>query len=170
MTSYTQRPASLKAIACEANSLKEFGLLFREWNQELRRRDISNRPALERAIAEEPPILAARFSQGAVADAYLAACADWVAIHAGLPLPSWANNANRTLGTPWFANNDHAYLLAHTPAPFRQRGIFTIPETQIQLRRGRPKTDLAQKREKARLRNRRYRDRIRHILAEKRPQ
>ena len=51
-----------------------------------------------------------------------------------------------------------------TPASFRQRGVFTIPENVVRLRRGRPRVSPEQKREKARIRDQRYRAKIREKL------
>ena len=48
--------------------------------------------------------------------------------------------------------------------PFRQRGIFTIPENVVRLRRGRPRVSAEQKKAKARARDQRYREKIRQKL------
>jgi hypothetical protein len=54
--------------------------------------------------------------------------------------------------------------LIDTPASFRQRGVFTIPENVVRLRRGRPRVSTEKKREKARIRDQRYRDKVREKL------
>ena len=94
------------------------------------RRDVSNRP-------EAPSIRKKKFTDGEVADAYLAAYAEWIADQAGIDRPLWTRD-KRSLSEPWFSDNARASLLIDTPASFRQRGIFTIPEKVVCLRRGRP--------------------------------
>ena len=49
---------------------------------------LSNRPALANALRKSPPSLAKKFEQGEVADAYLAAYAEWISDRAGIPRPS----------------------------------------------------------------------------------
>ena len=73
-------------------------------------------------------------------------------------------NPPSLLENPWFADNARASLLIETPASFRQRGVFTIPESVVRLRRGRPRVSLEQKRAKARIRDQRYRAKIREKL------
>jgi hypothetical protein len=68
------------------------------------------------------------------------------------------------LKDPWFADEARASLLVLTPASFRQRNVYTIPEQVIKLRRGRPRVSDEQKREKAMARDRRYREKIREKL------
>lgn len=159
-----QRPGSLAKVAAQSRSLQDFGLLLREFNHELRRGDVSNRPALARAIAERPRKLANRFEQGEVADAYLAAYAEWIADRADIARPKWCGDRKRVLEVPWFADEARASLLVLAPASFRQRGVFTVPEDVVRLRRGRPRVSAEQKRLRARERDRRYRERIRELI------
>ncbi|MEO0509070.1 MAG: hypothetical protein AAF065_04305 [Verrucomicrobiota bacterium] len=158
-------PTTLADVAEQSESLGDFGLLLREWNHSVTRGDISNRPALARSIAETPTRLAQRFPEGEIADAYLAAYAEWIADKADIERPKWTQDNDQSLDTPWFADNARASLLILTPASFRQRNVFTIPEDVIRLRRGRPKVSTAQKKAKARERDRRYRERIRKLVA-----
>jgi len=51
-----------------------------------------------------------------------------------------------------------------SPASFRQRQIFTVPERVFTPRAGRPPVSEAQKREKARLRQKAYRKRIAELV------
>lgn len=154
-------PRQLADVAAQSESLEDFGLLLREWNHGLTRGDVSNRPALARAIEQAPERLAERFAQGDVADAYLGAYAEWIADQAGIARPEWSFDPQRTLERPWFADNARASLLVLAPASFRQRNVFTIPENVVRLRRGRPRVSAAQKSAKARERDRRYRERTR---------
>lgn len=160
MNSPITLPTQLKDVAAQSESLSEFGILLREWNHTLTRGDISNRPALARSIEKAPRKLKERFPEGNVADAYLAAYAEWIADRAGIPRPAWSHDAERSLEAPWFADNARASLLVLTPASFRQRNVFTIPEEVVHLRRGRPKVSAALKKAKARERDRRYRERV----------
>ena len=54
MKRFAQRPKTVREVAKQSSSLEEFGLLLREWIHEVTRGDISNRPALKRAIDEAP--------------------------------------------------------------------------------------------------------------------
>ena len=140
------RPTTLFEVAKQAQSLEEFGLLLRDWIHHITRRDVSNRPALLDALQKLPPGLKKKFEQGEVADAYLAAYAEWISDRAGITRPSWVKQKHRILDEPWFSDNARAALLVDTPASFRQRGIFTIPENVVRLRRGRPRVSAEQKR------------------------
>lgn len=164
MKEFSKRPTTLKEVSAQCSSLEEFGLLLRDWVHHVLRGDVSNRPALVQATWETPSILRKRFYQGEVADAYLAAYAEWISDQAGIARPRWVGQKDRCLSDPWFSDNARASLLVSTPASFRQRGIFTIPEAVVRLRRGRPRVSAEQKRQKARERDRRYRNKIREKL------
>lgn len=163
-TTTTSLPRELAEVAEQSQSLSDFGLLVREWNHAVTRGDITNRPALRKAIKRAPARLHTRFVDGEIADAYLAAYAEWVADQANITRPKWTEDSTRYLEEPWFANNARASLLVLTPASFRQRNLFTLPEKVVHLRRGRPKVSAAQKKAKARERDRRYRERIREFI------
>ena len=164
MKDYSMRPTTLKEVSVQSSSLEEFGLLLRDWIHHVTRRDVSNRPALALAISKAPSIRKKKFTGGEVADAYLAAYAEWIADQAGIDRPLWTRESKRSLSEPWFSDNARASLLIDTPASFRQRGIFTIPEKVVCLRRGRPRVSSEQKRNKARERDRRYREKVREKL------
>lgn len=164
MNKADKRPNTLKQVAEQASDLQEFGLLLRDWIHQVTRGDVSNRPALQRSIDETPPLLRTKFGEGEVADAYLAAYAEWIADKAKIDRPHWVQRSSRVLEEPWFADDARASLLIETPASFRQRGVFTIPESVVRLRRGRPRVSLEQKRAKARVRDQRYRAKIREKL------
>ena len=118
-----------------------------------------------KALQKLPPSLKKKFEQGEVADAYLAAYAEWISDRAGITRPPWVKQKHRILDEPWFSDNARAALLVETPASFRQRGIFTIPESVVRLRRGRPRVSEEQKKAKARARDQRYREKIRQKLS-----
>ncbi|MBM3814687.1 MAG: hypothetical protein FJW20_23935 [Acidimicrobiia bacterium] len=93
-----------------ADFLHEF-----EWKQELS------------MVTAEPSLLAARFQQGDVADAYLAATAEALARRLGHARPEWTEAPERYLTNPWFATpgpSMRACLLLESPAAFRQRNLF----------------------------------------------
>ena len=163
-----QRAGTLSDVAGQSNSLREFGMNLRDWQHVIQREHVNSRQELARRLAEEPPLLAHRFSQGDVADAYLAAYAEWIADRAGIPRPAWCANLARCAIDPWFSTSTRGLLLVRSPASFRQRNLFTIPEPVFTPRRGRPRVSAEQKREKARERQRAYRGRVRKLLAQAR--
>jgi hypothetical protein len=157
----TDRPATLREVAARAETLADFGRELADWLHTLRA--ITSRPALAAIIAQEPPLLAARFPEGAVADAYLAACAEHLAATHGLDLPDWARAAARIAPEPWFAHESgHARLRAQrdTPPAIKRRNLFTLtPDFPVRLRSGRPAVSLAARRASNAARQRRFRRR-----------
>jgi len=87
------RPKSLHEIATRAEDLTHFGWEFTDWLHTVRA--LRSRPALVQTIAAEPPLLAARFPEGNVADAWLAAYAEYLAQLAGIAVPAWAHSPGR---------------------------------------------------------------------------
>lgn len=164
MKSNVERPKTLAEVAAQSQRIEDFGLLLRDWIHHITRNDVSNRPALRRAIEETPEPMGKRFTQGNVCDAFLAAYAEWIADQANIERPPWTADSSRVAHEPWFAGDDRAALLILAPASFRQRNVFTIPENVVKLRRGRPLVSQELKREKARSRDRRYRDRVRNWI------
>jgi hypothetical protein len=60
-------------------------------------------------------------------DAYLAALAEYFAVHYQLPVPAWVNEPERFLEQWWFPTQFkslHALAIVQSPASFRRRGIF----------------------------------------------
>ncbi len=155
------RPLTARAVARRAGSLREFGLNLRDWLHEVHR--MSSRARLRAAVQTRPPRLAGRFEQGEIADAFLAAQVEWLCHRAGIPPPRWTRDPACVLDRPWFslsARSLRTHLLLETPVEFRNRNLFTIPEGGARIRRGRPVTSDEVKREKARLRQRRHRERL----------
>lgn len=78
-------------------------------------------------FTERPRLLRDQFPEGRVCDAYLAAVAATLAPKAGIGRPSWTEEPERYLKTPWFASPGpamRACLLLESPARFRERSLF----------------------------------------------
>ncbi|MBN1669390.1 MAG: hypothetical protein JXR37_00040 [Kiritimatiellae bacterium] len=163
-----RRPLTLRDVAAWPDSLHEFGLNLRDWQHSIQREGVHSRPELSRRIAAAPRLLAGRFRQGDVADAYLAAYAEWLADLASVPRPRWCADTRRVAREPWFSSSVRGLLLVNSPASFRQRNLFTKPEPVFTPRVGRPRVSQARKREKARLRQKAYRVRIRALVEQAR--
>lgn len=159
-----ERPVSLADVTRNVDSLKTFGLSLRDWQHAIQRGGVRSRAELDRRLSEVPPRCRERFVGGDVADAYVAAYAEWLADRAGIERPSWTKDRNRVAQDPWFATQLRGRLLATTPASFRQRNLFTVPEPIFRAAPGRPRVPIGQKREKARIRQKAYRQRIRALL------
>lgn len=158
-----KRPATLREVAELSDSLEAFGYNLRDWQHELARQATS-RIQLARSFEEEPRQLAGRFAQGEVADAYLAAYAEWLAQEAKLEPPGWTLRETRPLATPWYSSSSHSQLVALAPEGFRRRGVFTVPENPFTPKRGRPRVPAETKRQKAIARQRAYRKRIKALV------
>ncbi len=159
-----KRPLCLADVASESDSLRAFGMNLKDWQHEIQRGGVHSRKELRRRMAGEPPLCQKKFAGGDIADAYLAAYAEWLADQAGIRRPLWTSNPKRVADDPWFATPLRGHLIASTPASFRQRNLFTIPEKFFRLRPGRPRVPVEQKRKKAILRQRAYRARVRDLL------
>jgi len=153
------RPQSLKEVADRADELRTFGWEFQDWLHTVRA--IRSRPALLAAIQEEPPLLANRFPEGNVADAWLAAYAEQVSQHLDYQVPDWANRPNRVADKPWFSTDgkqSRLLALRDSPPAFKNRNLFTHKvDLPIRLRAGRPPVSAEQKRQKNVERQRRFR-------------
>jgi hypothetical protein len=141
----------------------DFGFNVREWLHEIRR--LSSRPQLERAIAEEPPILRDRFLGGGTADAWLAAYAEHLATNTGSLPPDWSFKSGRIADEPWFSDELispklRALAIVRSPLAFKRRNLYT-PGVWLPLRlhRGRPRKSPDHKRKSNADRQRRFRAR-----------
>lgn len=161
---HIERPVTLADVTRHADSLEAFGMNLRDWQHEIQRGGVRSRAEFSRRLSEVPPQCRRRFVGGDVADAYVAAYAEWLADQAGIDRPAWTGNASRVAGDPWFATPLRGRLLATTPASFRQRNLFTVPEPVFRAAPGRPRVSGEHKREKARMRQKAYRQRIRALL------
>lgn len=154
------RPRTARAVTRRATSVEQFGLNLRDWFHELRR--ISTRAQLQEAVKVRPPRMAQRFPLGDVADAFLAAQVEFFCHRTNVCPPRWSRDPRYVLDQPWFSapgRRLRAHLLLDTPDEFRNRNVFTTPELELKIRRGRPLVRAEEKREKARLRQRRFRER-----------
>jgi hypothetical protein len=162
------RAVTLRQVAEQSDTLEEFGRHFRDWQHELRR--FSSRAEIARAIAEKPPLAAGRFPQGAVADAWLAANAEYLAGKLRLLVPAWVSARQRVAPEPWFAvdeRNPAARLTAlrDSPAPFKKRNLFTpAVDLPLRLRAGRPVKTAEHKRRANAERQRRFREKLKAEL------
>lgn len=155
------RPKSLKDVAERSESLSDFGRNLRDWLHELRR--ASSRIQAMAAIVDEPPLLWGKFAQGCIADAWLAAYAEHLAQKVRRPAPAWAFAPERIAPNPVFdegvdSRRLRALALAHAPAAFKRRNIFTPSvDLPLRLRAGRPAKSVAEKRKNNAERQRRFR-------------
>ncbi|MGH7671825.1 MAG: helix-turn-helix domain-containing protein [Gemmatimonadales bacterium] len=60
-------------------------------------------------------------------DAFVAAFAEWLAVEAGAPVPSWAHHDDRYLRRGWWVTpmvSMHAWEYAGSPASFQSHGVY----------------------------------------------
>jgi hypothetical protein len=144
------RPTTLRQVAEQSDSLEEFGRHFRDWLHELRL--WSSRSKVAAALADEPQRLGRKFAQGDVADAWLAAYAEFIARRIGRPAPAWSEQRARVSLEPWFATDERNPVLRlgalrDSPAPFKNRNLFTpTVDLPLNLRAGRPAKTADEKR------------------------
>lgn len=162
-TKTLHRPTTLKEVAEQSDSLQSFGYNLRDWQHEISRR-VTSHQQLTNCIQDPPTILAKRFHQGEIADAYLAAYAEWLSQVAEIPSPLWSKQKKRSIQTPWYSGSNRDQLETRTPKSFHERGLFTVPENVFKPRAGRPRVSPEIKRQKAIARQRAYRQRIKSIL------
>ena len=162
------RPQTLQDVAAAGvDSLADFGRTFRDWLHSLAR--FTSRAQVAAAIQAGPEPLAERFTDGAVADAWLAAYAELLAAKTHQRAPEWAFDSRRVAPEPWFAEDApalRALALARSPLPFKRRNLFTpAVELPLRLRAGRPAVSEEQKRRANAERQRRFRERRQQELA-----
>jgi len=154
------RPQTLQDVAAAGvDSLADFGRTFRDWLHALER--FSSRAQVASAIQAAPAPLAERFAEGAVADAWLAAYAEFLAAKTRQQAPEWAFDPERAAPEPWFAEDSpalRALSLVQSPLPFKRRNLFTPSvELPLRLRAGRPVVPDEKKRRTNAERQRRFR-------------
>ena len=164
-SNHFRRPQTAFEVSAEAEDLESFGYALRDWQHELKR--LHSRPQFIDCFAKAPDLLQKRFSQGDIADAYLAGYVNFLADAANIQRPAWADDPKRIALNPWFSSRDRKRLLIVSPVSLREKNIFAVPENVVNLQPGRPKVSLAQKKEKNRLRQQRYRARVKEQLAKK---
>lgn len=157
----TDRPKTLREIAERAEDLSHFGHEFADWLHTLR--GGITRPQAAAAIADEPALLSDRFPEGSVADAWLAAYAEYLAERIGHPMPHWVKSPARVAPEPWFATEQpesRVRALRDSPPPFKNRNLFTEKvDLPLRLRAGRPPKSADEKRRANAERQRRFRAR-----------
>lgn len=120
------QPLTLQRTAARIRAGEEPWLCVREFLDDFYAAGAGERAGL---LAGRPePVDDHRF------DAYLAALAEHLAFHYGLPLPTWAAEPGRFLDRWWFPTTFrslHALALVQSPASFRRRGIF-VDQTEFQ--------------------------------------
>lgn len=163
------RPQSLQDVAAAGvDSLADFGRTFHDWLHALAR--FTSRRQVAAAIKAEPAMLAERFAEGSLADAWLAAYAELLAAKTRVTPPEWAFGPTRVAPAPWFADETpalRALALARSPLPFKRRNLYTSSvELPLRLRAGRPVVSAEQKRRANAARQRRFRERRKRELAQ----
>ncbi len=112
-----RRPSSLAEAAEWSTSFEEFALNVRDFLHHFQ-----GSPAMESLMGSPAP-LAARFADGHIADAYLAAMAVELAHSLSQPRPAWTQSPERFCRLPWFASpgrHMRATLLLESPPGFRE--------------------------------------------------
>ncbi len=115
------RPKSLAEIAVRAADLDQFQMELKDFMHELRA------SASPESIRQTPPLLAGKIAGGEKVDAYLAACALFLARQHAWDIPEWVHEQSRFLRHPWFllpGAKIRNLLLMESPAEFRERNIF----------------------------------------------
>ncbi|MDQ8180347.1 hypothetical protein [Pelagicoccus sp. SDUM812005] len=158
-----RRPATLKDVSVQSQNLEEFGYNLRDWQHEVSRL-VTSRKQLSGRIEEAPPVLSSKFAHGDVADAYLAAYAEWLALSADIDAPAWSQEKTRTASTAWYADSNRSQLERLAPDSFKKRGLFTVPDNIFRPRKGRPRVSAESKRQKSIQRQRAYRKRIKALV------
>jgi len=157
----TPRPLTLRQVAERSDSLEEFGRHFQDWLHTVR--TFTSRPRVEVAVREAPSRLARRFPEGRVADAWLAAYAEYAAGRIDRPVPDWT--VGRVSPQPWFAvsgtdTRSRLAALRDSPAPFKSRNLFTpAVDLPLALSAGRPAKTREELRQANAKRQRRFRAR-----------
>lgn len=120
------RRLTLRSTAARIRASEEPWLCIREFLDDFYAAGAEERAAL---LTERPePVHDRPF------DAYLAALAEHMAVHFGLPVPGWTGEPERFRDQWWFPTvfkSLHAMALVQSPASFRRRGIF-VDETEFQ--------------------------------------
>ena len=162
------RPQTLAEVAARSDTLARFGRELADWLHTVR--TLGSRPALARICAEAPSRLAGRFAEGALADATLAAYAEWLSARIRIAPPAWCFEPERISPEPWFADEGsraRLFALRDTPPAFKRRNLFTSePDLPVRLRRGRPPVSAETKRATNAARQRRFQQKRRELLGD----
>ncbi|HEY9250562.1 MAG TPA: hypothetical protein VIO38_15590 [Rariglobus sp.] len=155
-------------VAVRAETLVHFGRELADWLHTVR--TLGSRPALARTLTAAPPRLSDRFTEGTLADATLAAYAEWLSARIRVAPPAWCFEPERIAPEPWFADEGpraRLFALRDTPPAFKRRNLFTSePDLPVRLRRGRPPVSAETKRATNAARQRRFQQKRRELLRE----
>ena len=152
-------PKTAAEVTFDIHQASDLQASLQLWQAELK--EVSSRKELLKRVQDAPPLLRSRLKDQGYCDAYLAAYVDWICQLTKTKAPDWVNQSHRIADT---AFTDDAIDLSLTPAAFRQRNLFTLPENVVQLRRGRPKKSEAHKLKNNAERQHRYRQRVKAKL------
>jgi hypothetical protein len=78
----------------------------------------------------DPSSYQAKFKEGIICDAFLAATADYLSRINAILTPAWAFGQNRALEIPWFCDESKEFrlmLLPDTPSAFKDKNLFILP-------------------------------------------
>ena len=122
------RAKTLSDVAAWSDSRAVFRRNLRDWGDHVR--TLTVRAHAIGSVVLPPRLLRGKFPEGAVADAWLAAYAEYVCLHASADIPEWALKPNRILAAPSFDDGvvdprQRALALDRSPEAFRRRNIFT---------------------------------------------
>jgi hypothetical protein len=123
-----RRPASLRELAAESATYSEFGYNLKDFLHEFALAKQKHLPLLS-LLEAEPPLLASRFEEGKICDAFIAGTADYLARANAIRTPAWALNPERALELPWFSEtlpDVRLLLLRDTPSAFKEKNIFVF--------------------------------------------
>jgi hypothetical protein len=158
-----KRPHTAAEVAQGVLDAETFGRNVRDWQHELRK--IPHKKEWKQRVDTAPALLEPILKDEGQCDAYLAAYVEWLCDRAGIDAPDWVNDPERYARSAWFdLPNLWPDSFVQAPRSFRVRGIFTIPENVIHLRKGRPKTSPESKRKKNALRQKQHRERVKEKL------
>lgn len=128
------RPMTLLEVATESERYEDFGGHLKDFLHEFARALKGGEP-VEQMLTVEPPLMAEKFAEGKVCDAFLAATADFLARRNGLLTPAWARREKLVLAAPWFSpdlRGVRAMLLRDAPSAFKDKNIFVF-ESALQV-------------------------------------
>lgn len=122
------RAKTLSDVAAWSGSNAVFGRNLRDWVDHVR--TLTVRAHAIGSVIVPPRLLRGKFAEGEVADAWLAAYAEYVCLHASADIPEWALKPNRFLSAPSFDAGvvdprQRALALDQSPEAFRRRNIFS---------------------------------------------
>lgn len=142
----------------------DFTRQLQEWLDFLK--TVSSKKQFLSLIEAAPELLAEKLVDRGQCDAYLAAYVDWLCGEHGLKAPAWVSESERVSeGSGYDDVPLWERSFVEAPEAFERRGVHRQPENVLTFKRGRPRVSEEQKRAKSAERQRRYRARIRELVA-----